>query len=193
MNEADFIHIAGPSKHRSALNKADELASELSIVYVKVQMFDDVPSFIGSDLMLYSLKKDAIARVPGDISDVLCKRRKQSGLTKIANKKDRAGVPQMLPNSPHLLGIRQDVRERRADRTDMTQKLVYWKDEDYEDEDQLRNVQIRSLSDVSEFIGSDEKMYELTKGEIVRLRSEQACVLIHRKLGTPAHTLNPVN
>ena len=77
MNEADFIHIAGPSKHRSALNKADELASELSIVYVKVQMFDDVPSFIGSDLMLYSLKKDAIARVPGDISDVLCKRRKQ--------------------------------------------------------------------------------------------------------------------
>jgi len=39
-------------------------------------MLDDVETFIGSDLMPYSLRKDEVARVPDDTADVLCKRGK---------------------------------------------------------------------------------------------------------------------
>ena len=46
------------------------------VSYVKVKMLDDVPRFIGSDLVPYSLRKDEVVRVPDDIADVLCKRGK---------------------------------------------------------------------------------------------------------------------
>jgi hypothetical protein len=82
VNEADYLKKADPSKHRSGQNKADEAGSELSVVYVEVKMLDDVSSFIGSDLMPYSLRKGEVARVPDDIADVLYKRGKAIRLDK---------------------------------------------------------------------------------------------------------------